>query len=143
MEGAARLRDDSPRRFLDTVLAKLEKHHPTVYRRVDRSAFAPAAGPNDLLQGGVTPTVRQTAWRWPTASSPSRWATQAVVDPLCGQGANMAPYAAFVLGEEIVRQSVFDERFARRWISAAATACCAPCAGPTSSSPCLRRSRCR
>ncbi|MBS0436838.1 MAG: monooxygenase [Proteobacteria bacterium] len=113
MEELARLRyDDSPRRFLDTVLAKLEKHHPTVYRRVDRSAFALAAGPNDLLQGGVTPTVRQTR----VALADGKFAialgdVQAVVDPLCGQGANMASYAAFVLGEEIVRQSVFDERF--------------------------------
>lgn len=113
MEVLARLRyDDNPRLFLDTVLAKLEKHHPTVYRRVDRAAFALANDPNDLLQGGVTPTVRKTR----AALGDGKFAialgdVQAVVDPLCGQGANMASYGAFVLGEEIVRQSVFDERF--------------------------------
>ena len=36
---------------------------------------------------------------------------QAVVDPVLGQGANMASYSAWILGEEIVRQDVYDERF--------------------------------
>jgi hypothetical protein len=103
---------DDKRGFLDTLLAKLEKHHPTVYRRIDRQAFDLANGANDLLQGGVTPTVRGTK----VALGGGKFAValgdvQAVVDPLCGQGANMASYAAFVLGEEIVRQPVFDERF--------------------------------
>lgn len=109
----ARLRyDDDPRHFLDTLLAKLEQHHPTVYRRVSRADFDLANDANDLLQGGVTPTVRRAQ----VALGDGKFAialgdVHAVVDPLCGQGANMASYAAFVLGEEIVRQSVFDERF--------------------------------
>lgn len=113
MEILAKLRhDDNPRLFLDTVLEKLEKHHPTVYRRVDRSAFALANGSRDLLQGGVTPTVRKSH----VALGDDKFAValgdvHAVVDPLCGQGANVASFAAFVLGEEIVRQSVFDARF--------------------------------
>jgi styrene monooxygenase len=113
MEVLARMRyEDNPRAFLDTVLEKLEKHHPTVYRRVDRQAFGLAQGPRDLLQGGVTPTVRVSS----VALGNDKFAmalgdVQTVVDPLCGQGANMASYGAFVLGEEIVRQSVFDERF--------------------------------
>lgn len=36
---------------------------------------------------------------------------QAVVDPVLGQGANMASYASVILGEEILRNEVFDERF--------------------------------
>lgn len=113
MEGLARLRyDENPRLFLDTLLSKLEKHHPTVYRRVNLADFDLANGPNDLLQGGVTPTVRKPQ----VALGDGKFAialgdVHAVVDPLCGQGANMASYGAFVLGEEIVRQSVFDERF--------------------------------
>lgn len=113
MEELPRLRyEENPRRFLDTVLAKLEKHHPTVFRRVDRAAFDLANGPADLLQGGVTPTVRRTH----VALGADKFAialgdVHAVVDPLCGQGANMASYSAFVLGEEIVRQRVFDGRF--------------------------------
>jgi 2-polyprenyl-6-methoxyphenol hydroxylase-like FAD-dependent oxidoreductase len=34
-----------------------------------------------------------------------------VVDPLMGQGANVASYAAFALGEEIVNSDVLDARF--------------------------------
>jgi 2-polyprenyl-6-methoxyphenol hydroxylase-like FAD-dependent oxidoreductase len=103
---------DDRRLFLDTLLSKLEKHHPTVYRRIDRAQFDLANSPNDLLQGGVTPTVRHTT----VALEGGKFAialgdVQAVVDPLCGQGANMASFAAFVLGEEIVRQPAFDERF--------------------------------
>jgi 2-polyprenyl-6-methoxyphenol hydroxylase-like FAD-dependent oxidoreductase len=113
MEILARLRyDDHPQNFLDTVLEKVAKHHPTVFRRIDRKNFDLANGPNDLLQGGVTPTVRHGH----ASLGGGKFAValgdvQTVVDPLCGQGANMASYAAFVLGEEIVRQSVYDERF--------------------------------
>ncbi|GAP36023.1 styrene monooxygenase subunit StyA [Piscinibacter sakaiensis] len=113
LEQLPRLRyEDGPRRFLDTLLAKLEQHHPTVARRIDPSAFDLANGPGDLLQGGVTPTVRRT--HVPLGDGKFALAlgdVHAVVDPLCGQGANLASYAAFVLGEEIVRQSVYDERF--------------------------------
>ncbi|RZJ12436.1 MAG: monooxygenase, partial [Haliea sp.] len=113
MEVLARLNyADDRRGFLDTLLSKLEKHHPTVYRRIDQQTFDLANGATDLLQGGVTPTVRGTR----VALGEGKFAlalgdVQAVVDPLCGQGANMASYAAFVMGEEIVRQPVFDERF--------------------------------
>lgn len=104
--------DEDPRGFLDTLLRKLEVHHPSVFRRIDPASFDLANGPNDLLQGGVTPTVRQGY----VPLGGSKYAValgdvHAVVDPVCGQGANMASYAAFVLGEEIVRQPVFDERF--------------------------------
>lgn len=104
--------DDNPRAFLDTVLAKLKQHHPTIYRRVDPSAFALANGPLDILQGGVTPAVRQ-----PYAElNEGKYAialgdVHALVDPVIGQGANIASYSAFVLGAEIVRQGVFDQRF--------------------------------
>ena len=113
MDVLSRLRyEDDRRLFLDTVLEKLEKHHPTVHRRIDRSSFDLAGGANDLLQGGVTPTVRHSGV--PLGDGKLAIAlgdVQAVVDPLCGQGANIASHAAFVLGEEIVRQSVYDERF--------------------------------
>ena len=113
MEVLARMRyGDNPRQFLDTLLDKLQHHHPSVYRRIDRQTFDLANGPKDLLQGGVTPTVRHGH----VALDGGKYAialgdVQAVVDPLCGQGANMASYAAFVLGEEIVGQPVFDARF--------------------------------
>jgi hypothetical protein len=114
MEVLAKLRyDDDPRAFLDTVLQKLEAHHPTVFRRIDLKAFDLANGPNDLLQGGVTPTVRRSHVLLGGGKlAIALGDVQAVVDPLCGQGANMASYAAFVLGEQIVRDAVYDERFA-------------------------------
>ncbi len=113
MEVLAKMRyEDNPRAFLDTVLEKLEKHHPTVYRRVDRKSFDLANSPNDLLQGGVTPTVRHTHVTLGGGKlAIALGDVQAIVDPLCGQGANIASHAAFVLGEEIVRQSIYDERF--------------------------------
>jgi 2-polyprenyl-6-methoxyphenol hydroxylase-like FAD-dependent oxidoreductase len=37
-----------------------------------------------------------------------------VVDPMMGQGANVASYAAFVLGEEIVNADVLDARFCEK-----------------------------
>jgi styrene monooxygenase len=113
MEGLAHMRyADHPRRFLDAVLDKLEQHHPSVFRRIDRSQFDLADGPNDLLQGGITPTVRQGHTRLDgDRIAIALGDVHAVVDPLVGQGANIASHAAFVLGEEIVRQDVYDERF--------------------------------
>lgn len=113
MEVLAHLRyEENPRKFLDTVLEKLERHHPTVFRRVDRASFDLVNGPLDLLQGGVTPTVRKTT----VDLGGGKFAiaigdVHATVDPLVAQGSNMASYGAFVLGEEIDRQSVFDRRF--------------------------------
>ena len=37
-----------------------------------------------------------------------------VVDPVNGQGANLASYSAFVLGEEIVKSDVLDARFCEK-----------------------------
>ena len=52
--------DDNPRLFLDTLLAKLERHHPTIYDRIDTARFD-LQGPLDLLQGGLVPGVRQSS----------------------------------------------------------------------------------
>ena len=37
-----------------------------------------------------------------------------VVDPLMGQGANVASYSACVVGDEIVESDIFDERFCEK-----------------------------
>ena len=37
-----------------------------------------------------------------------------IVDPMMGQGANVASYAAFVLGEAIVNSDVLDARFCEK-----------------------------
>jgi 2-polyprenyl-6-methoxyphenol hydroxylase-like FAD-dependent oxidoreductase len=101
---------DRPR-FLQTLLAKLEKHHPTTYDRIDRSQFD-LAQPQDILQGGIVPTVRNTTVVFDGGKCAIALGdVHSVVDPMMGQGANMASYAAFVLGEEIVKADVLDARF--------------------------------
>ena len=71
--GHARLRRQ-PQAFPAALLGKLEKHHPTTYDRIDTARFD-LAQPQDFLQGGVVPTVRNTMSSSTTANAPSRWAT--------------------------------------------------------------------
>jgi 2-polyprenyl-6-methoxyphenol hydroxylase-like FAD-dependent oxidoreductase len=102
------------RHFLQTVLAKLEKHHPTTYDRIDTQRFD-LAQPQDLLQGGVVPTVRNTVAELDGGKvAIALGDVHSVVDPMMGQGANVASYAAFVLGEEIVKADALDTRFAEK-----------------------------
>ena len=112
MAGLASLNHDAdPAAFRQTILDKLERHHPHTYDRVDTHRFG-LAQPLDLLQGAVVPTVRKSA----VAFDGDRFAialgdVHAVVDPLMGQGANMASFAAFELGRAIVDAVAFDARF--------------------------------
>lgn len=104
--------DDNPKAFMALLLEKLRKHYPACAERIDEQEFNLANGPLDILQGGVTPTVRRSH----VALEGGKMAialgdVQVTVDPLLGQGANVASHAAWILGEEIVRQDVFDERF--------------------------------
>lgn len=103
------------RAFLDLLLDKLRKHYPDCAERVDERRFDLANGPLDILQGGVTPTVRKSFA--PLDSGKIAVAlgdVHAVVDPLLGQGGNIASYSAAVLADEIVAQDVYDERFVER-----------------------------
>ena len=96
------------------LLGKLEKHHPTTYDRIDTSRFG-LAQPQDLLQGGVVPTVRNTVVEFDGGKCAIALGdVHSVVDPMMGQGANVASYAAFVLGEEIVNSDVLDARFCEK-----------------------------
>ncbi len=105
---------ENPRRFLQTLLAKLEKHHPTTYDRIDQTKFD-LAQPQDLLQGGVVPTVRNSTVEFDGGKCAIALGDlHSVVDPMMGQGANMASYAAFVLGEEIVNSDALDKRFCEK-----------------------------
>ena len=104
--------EDNPKAFLRLLLDKLRKHYPACAERIDAREFDLANGPLDILQGGVTPTVRKSH----VVLDNGRLAialgdVQAVVDPVLGQGANMASYAAWMLGEEMIRHDVYDERF--------------------------------
>jgi len=107
--------EDDPRAFLDLLLAKLREHYPTCAARIDENEFDLANSPLDILQGGVTPTVRKSHVVLNNGKlAVALGDVHAVVDPVLGQGANVASYAAWILGEEIIGQSVFDERFVER-----------------------------
>lgn len=115
MEELATLSYEQDRkRFLKVLLGKLEKHHPTTYDRIDTAIFD-LAQPQDLLQGGVVPTVRNTMVQFDGGKCAIALGDlHAVVDPIVGQGANMASYAAFVMGEEIVKADALDARFCEK-----------------------------
>lgn len=107
--------EDDPRAFLDIMLDRIQRHYPTLYDRIDRDAFDLANSHLDLLQGGVTPTVRAThTWLENGKLVLALGDVHAVVDPVLGQGANMASYAAVIVGEEIVSNAVFDKRFVEK-----------------------------
>ncbi|MET4476454.1 styrene monooxygenase subunit StyA [Bradyrhizobium sp. F1.13.3] len=106
--------DDNPKHFLKVLLGKLEKHHPTTYDRIDTARFD-LAQPQDLLQGGVVPTVRHTVVEFDDGKCAIALGdVHAIVDPMMGQGANIASYAAFVLGEEIVHSDALDARLCEK-----------------------------
>ena len=105
--------DDNPKHFLKVLLGKLEKHHPTTYDRIDTARFD-LAQPQDLLQGGVVPTVRNTVEFDNGKCAIALGDVHAIVDPMMGQGANIASYAAFVLGEEIVHSDALDARLCEK-----------------------------
>lgn len=106
--------EEDRKHFLHTVLDKLEKHHPTTYDRIDTARFD-LAQPQDLLQGGIVPTVRNTVVEFDDGKCAIALGdVHSVVDPMMGQGANVASYAAFVLGEEIVKSDVLDARFCEK-----------------------------
>jgi hypothetical protein len=106
--------EDDPRRFDATVSGLLQLYAPTIYARIDQTTFA-LARPLDLCHAAITPTTRQGY----TRLANGRFAmalgdAHVVIDPLIGQGANNASYAAWVLGEAIRDSQVFDEAFCRR-----------------------------
>lgn len=115
MEELSRLSyDDNRQHFLRVLLEKLEKHHPSTYDRIDTARFD-LAQPQDLLQGGIVPTVRSTVVEFDGGKCAIALGdVHSIVDPLMGQGANVASYAAFVLGEEIVSSDALDARFCEK-----------------------------
>lgn len=97
--------------FLQTHLDILEKYHPGVYDRIDTHRFD-LAQPVDILQGGVVPTVRKTEVQFDNGKfAIAIGDVHATVDPVHGQGANIASFAAFIMGEEIVNAPALDKRF--------------------------------
>ena len=106
--------EDDPRRFEETVLGILREQFPRTYERVDAGAFG-LTRPNDLLQGAITPTVRRGYARLDNGRYVVACGDVHIVnDPVMGQGANVASHSAFVLGQEILSDVAYDERFCQR-----------------------------
>ena len=104
--------DDDPKAFMALLLEKLRKHHPSVAERIDPDEFDLANSSLDILQGGVAPAFRNGSFQLKNGKTVIGLGdVQATVDPVLGQGANMASHAAWILGEEIIAQSVYDQRF--------------------------------
>lgn len=106
--------EDDRAAFDRTVLEKLERHYPACFERVDPSAFG-LMGPTDLLQGALTPVVREDYVRLDGGTyALAMGDAHCVVDPVNGQGANSASYSAFVIGRAILDDFALDERFCQR-----------------------------
>lgn len=106
--------DRDPRAFREAVLDLLRTHHPSVYERVDPAAFG-LTDPLDLVQGAITPRVCQDHITLPNGRPVLAFGdVHAVVDPVVGQGANCASYSAWELGQTILQDPNFDERFCRK-----------------------------
>ncbi|MHB1570117.1 MAG: styrene monooxygenase/indole monooxygenase family protein [Solirubrobacteraceae bacterium] len=105
---------DDPKAFDRLVLEKLKRHFPMAYERVDHSSFG-LMGPTDLLQGALTPVVREDYVRLSSGTyALALGDAHCVVDPVNGQGANSASYSAWVIGHAILDDFALDERFCRR-----------------------------
>lgn len=107
--------DDDPAAFKKLMLEKIATHYPTLRERIDEDEFDLANSQLDLLQGGVVPAVRESSVRIDDSTiAIALGDVLTTVDPMLGQGANSASNQAIILGEEIVKQHVYDERFVER-----------------------------
>jgi 2-polyprenyl-6-methoxyphenol hydroxylase-like FAD-dependent oxidoreductase len=105
--------DEDPAAFERTVLETTRRHFGWVRERIDTSAFS-MLGPKDILQGALTPVVREDYVQLASGKyALAMGDTHVVVDPIIGQGANSASYSAWRVGERIVTDLAFDERFCR------------------------------
>jgi 2-polyprenyl-6-methoxyphenol hydroxylase-like FAD-dependent oxidoreductase len=106
--------DDDPAGYERLALEKLREHFPPVFERADPVAFG-LTRPSSIVQGAVTPTVRQSfATLDDGTCAIAVGDAHVVVDPLVGQGANSASFSAWTLGEAILEGGPLDEAFCRR-----------------------------
>lgn len=106
--------EDDPAHFNATILNLLRTYAPAVAERIDPDRFG-LTRPLDLLQGGVTPTVRRGYAQLGNGKYALALGDVHVVnDPITGQGANKASYTAWMLGEAIRDGATFDEAFCKR-----------------------------
>jgi 2-polyprenyl-6-methoxyphenol hydroxylase-like FAD-dependent oxidoreductase len=100
--------------FEKTLLSLVAEYAPDLRERISETEFG-VRRPGDVIQGGITPTVRR-GW----ATLPSGRVVLALGDawvlndPLTGQGANLGSRCAFELAELIQEGGPFDASFAER-----------------------------
>jgi 2-polyprenyl-6-methoxyphenol hydroxylase-like FAD-dependent oxidoreductase len=105
--------EEDPAAFERAVLDRVRRHFGWVYERIDHAAFS-MLGPKDILQGALTPIVREDHVQLASGKfALAMGDTHVVVDPVIGQGANSASYSAWKVGEAIVTDLAYDERFCR------------------------------
>ncbi|CAL9658598.1 Styrene monooxygenase StyA [Streptomyces sp. enrichment culture] len=103
-----------PAAFRRAVLDELAAHHPTVSARIVPGEFG-LTGPLDLVRTAIVPTVRADWAELPGGRyALSLGDAHTVVDPIVGQGANVASYGAEVVAEAVLEDPVLDELFCRR-----------------------------
>jgi 2-polyprenyl-6-methoxyphenol hydroxylase-like FAD-dependent oxidoreductase len=105
--------DDDSAVFEALMIDLLCQYAPGVHARLDRSQPA-ITGAMDVLQGAVTPTVRQPYCE----IAPGRFAlalgdAYVTNDPIGGQGANLGSASAAVLADAICQDVAYDEWFCR------------------------------
>jgi hypothetical protein len=103
--------EDDPGKFEATILDMLRQYAPAIYDRVNVKEFG-ITRPEDVLQGAVTPTVREGY----TALGNGKFAIalgdiHMLQDPIIAQGANTASRCAWLLGEVLLEDSAVDEAF--------------------------------
>jgi 2-polyprenyl-6-methoxyphenol hydroxylase-like FAD-dependent oxidoreductase len=100
-----------PGRFQSALLRILREFAPLTYARVTPDFFR-ITRPLDTVYGAITPVFRQGYARLSNGRCVLALGDLHVVnDPILGQGANAASYAAFLVGEAIREADTFDEAF--------------------------------
>lgn len=114
-EAMTRMRyEDDPRRFEGALLELLRRHATPIAERIDPAAFRLTRS-LDLLQGAVTPTVREGYARLANGRYVLAIGDlQVVNDPLAAQGGNTASYAGWTVGQAIIADFSPGEAFCRR-----------------------------
>ncbi len=106
----------NPEAFEARILEALEQHHGSTYRRVNHDHFK-LTRPQDLLQGCFTPITRKP---WAEISNNkfvlATGDLRCTMDPVTGQGANLASYGAWVWADHIVEANgKIDENLCRSY----------------------------
>ncbi|WP_171074102.1 styrene monooxygenase/indole monooxygenase family protein [Nonomuraea basaltis] len=113
-----------PAEVAPALLAAIAEHAPRLREMIDPAGFE-LTGPEDALQGAVTPTVREAVAKLPSGrvalAIGDAWITN---DPLTGQGANGGSACAWIAAESIAAGGPYDVGFAhatdeRMWDEAA------------------------